>query len=82
MEARLLPATRPLGNHAKKLQLQKAEDEPSQLKYTERYKTVLPSVSFGGENNPSSVELVMLNLENNATIGELNPFTIFCQCLS
>ena len=68
--------------HAKNLQLQKAEDEPSQLKYTELYKTVLPSVSFGGENNPSSVELVMLNLENNATIGESNPFTIFCQCLS
>lgn len=48
--------------HAKNLQLQKAEDEPSQLKYTELYKTVLPSVSFGDENNPSSVELVMLNL--------------------
>ena len=48
--------------HAKNLQLQKAEDEPSQLKHTELSKTVLPSVLFGDENNPSSAEQVMLNL--------------------
>lgn len=71
--------------HAIDLQLLKVEDKPSQFKYTEVYKTILPSFSFGEEKRSILVRIVrtaQINLAKNATIGGLNPFIIFCWCLS